>query len=700
MAHHAPVAGLGLPMHDSFAAPARPGALVGTATAAGVPRHVVDAEGVIGADNGALRIQPLVEPGWGRAGIAYGPYARSGGLAFVVSMLNGHNTAQSENLTETFRARLDRWLAGPEVHRRRERLLTWLRSRRKARMLRQWRWWWRARKGAVPVPRIDENLALGWFATARPGDPVHEGNALVMHATGAENGELRVRTGPALLPAVRGVQNLPMHYVVVLREQGAAYYAASLPGSRGLGHHPALRPLGIDAFHADPQVYAGLFQSTLGQIGFRLDTRVYGLRVAPVPAWSHWFGSAHAADRCTGSGNVTDTAAEVGGRWHTPNGDGPRRSPRGLVAAAGDGLAWLQPSAPSGLLHVIVEAGVNSAASASLVWRCADAANHWQLLLSGAGCELAVRVQGQWTQLAHDASVALRAGVAHSVQILDDGRSIGLHLDGALLFGRRFDDVRLQDAAGVGLALTGPAEAIWLRQFEAHPRSCPLPPELALAMPPWRLGTEAVLTECFEGGPRALADKPASKGSAVWRRTMGTGHIDLVGDGSARVRADASHPNPGRLAYTVAWAEAGFADLEVEITPPGSRRGEREHGRAGLVFWQDDDNFILVNNWLNDSYGGASVSCFSCLGGFEDLYDAVWTNVGERVRWGAAHRFRVAFDGMHLLALVDDEPVLYRALTDIYADAPRLQIRRVGLIANWEWGNDTGSTFRRFLARV
>jgi hypothetical protein len=43
---------------------------------------------------------------------------------------------------------------------------------------------------------------------------------------------------------------------------------------------------------------------------------------------------------------------------------------------------------------------------------------------------------------------------------------------------------------------------------------------------------------------------------------------------------------------------------------------------------------------------------------------------------------------------------LYRALTDVYPDAKRLQIRRVGLLSNWEWGCDTGSELRRFRARI
>jgi hypothetical protein len=43
--------------------------------------------------------------------------------------------------------------------------------------------------------------------------------------------------------------------------------------------------------------------------------------------------------------------------------------------------------------------------------------------------------------------------------------------------------------------------------------------------------------------------------------------------------------------------------------------------------------------------------------------------------------------------------VLYRALTDIYPEAARLELRRVGLVVNWEWGDDTGSLLRAFVAR-
>ena len=44
--------------------------------------------------------------------------------------------------------------------------------------------------------------------------------------------------------------------------------------------------------------------------------------------------------------------------------------------------------------------------------------------------------------------------------------------------------------------------------------------------------------------------------------------------------------------------------------------------------------------------------------------------------------------------------VLYRALTDVYLWASALSINRLGIVANWEWGNDTGSGFSNFIGRT
>jgi hypothetical protein len=42
---------------------------------------------------------------------------------------------------------------------------------------------------------------------------------------------------------------------------------------------------------------------------------------------------------------------------------------------------------------------------------------------------------------------------------------------------------------------------------------------------------------------------------------------------------------------------------------------------------------------------------------------------------------------------------MQRALRDVYPDWHELKINEVGIVANWEWGSDTGTIFRDFVAR-
>jgi hypothetical protein len=684
---------------EDFTQPRRAGSVVGAAMPQGGLRRGVDREGVIGIDNGALRIKPLIDPGWGRAGIAYGPFERRNGRTFAVFMVNCHNTSQSENLQESFRDRFDRWLRGPDLYSRSRRMLQWLLSKRKGRMLRQWLWWHRISVKSLPVPRIDENLALGWFASEVPADPLAEGNGLVMHATGAENGELWARVGKSMLPAVRSVQNLQIHYVIVLRERGAAYYAASVAGANGLGCYPNMRLLAIDAFNDDPSVHAGVFQATLGQIGFRLDTRIYGTRVVDVPEWSTWYGTAHAADRLSGTGSLAGSGADVGGAWQQISGRF-ERTVAGAEAGEDASLALLRATEPSGLIHVVIDAGSQDARSAGLVWRHADPDNFWQLMVNAAGCELTLREASNVSMIARSDSVRLAADRLQSLQVVDEGRRFSLFLDGTLLFDTRFADDRLWRATGIGVTVPAKGNGVRLTRFEAHPLECRLPAALDQGKPWWLLGRQDVVTEGFEGPARDLDGKPTTTGAQTWRRTIGSGHIDITGERCAKFRACPAQRSPGRLAYTVDWSHPEFADLEVEITPAGTGPGQGEHGLCGFILWQDLDNYVMLNIWRNEVYDGASISTFFLLDGFEDLYDAIWANVGNRIYWGRPHRLRVTFDGMHYMAFVNDEPVLYRALTDVYPDAKPLQIHRIGLLGNWEWGTDTGSVFRNFRARV
>jgi hypothetical protein len=224
-------------------------------------------------------------------------------------------------------------------------------------------------------------------------------------------------------------------------------------------------------------------------------------------------------------------------------------------------------------------------------------------------------------------------------------------------------------------------------------------PEVLRMGTPWiEFGERVVVADSFEGPPGDLAGRATTIGARHWRREIGRGKVRVAGDGSARVEGSVEAPIPGRTAYTVPWDDSAFADVAVTITPPGTARGEREHGVSGVLFWQDDDNYVTVNTWVADAYDGSSISCFFQVDGFEDLYDAIWTNVGRRVRWGAPTRLRLVFDGSRYAVLVDGVPVLYRALTDVYPDYPSFRINRVGLLANWEWGRDTGSEFRDFVA--
>ncbi|MDJ0620592.1 MAG: hypothetical protein QNJ63_28305 [Calothrix sp. MO_192.B10] len=676
------------------------GKTIGSKSPSGITRKGVDVEKLIAIDNGALRIQPMVAAGWGRQGIAYGPYTRTNGLAFAVLLVNCHNTSQSERI-ESIKERLHRWLIGSETEKPLDRFWQWLKSPQKRWTARQFWWWIRTApefSQYFHVPNLDENLAIGWFPQEVPENPLSQGNGFIIHATGAENGEVWTRVGENMLSAFKGLKNLQTYYIVVLREKGAAYYAASVPNACGLGAYPNMRPIAIDAFNDDPQVYAALYQSVLGQIGFRIDTRVYGTQVAEIPALTTWYGTAQAADSLTGDGKVDDVTAERGGQWQVWQGC-YQRTAQGTIATQADSVAVLDCGSTSGLIHLVVETPTK-ANDVSLLWRVGDENNYWSFEASSDRCRLRIRENGQWETLAVSNVWFLQPNAINSLQILDEGKTFSLYLNGKLVFNKRFVDSRLHTETAIGIAATQPNSNLYFQALEAHPPVVSIPQELDLGSPWEAKGTKVVIVDNFVSPIQDLAGTTTNIGEKVWRREMGMGAIALTGHNSVKVQASRKYPNPGRTAYTLPWDNPNFADLEVDITPPGTSRGQRERGRGGLIFWQDADNYITVNNWLDDCYGGASISSFFYLNGFEELYDAVWTNVGSGVRWGVTHNLRMIFDGMNYMVYVNNEPVLYRALTDVYPDAVKLTINRVGIVANWEWGNDTGSTFKNFVARV
>ena len=682
---------------DRFTDDRPAGAVIGTEVDRGIIRKGIDKEGIIGIDNGALRIQPLTKPQWGRAGIAYGPYPRQCGLAFGAFLINCHNTSQAEPIAEGFRMRLHRWALGTETEKPLTRLRKWVRSRQRRYMPRRLRQWFRSGTKYLDVPRIDENLAVGWFPSEVPANPLHQGNSFIMHALGPHCGGLWARTGSQMLSAIWGLQNVQMFYVVVLREEGAAYYASSIAGVPGLVGYPHMRLLAIDPLNDDKTVFAGIHQSVLGQIGFRNDTRVYRTQVALVSEFDNWYGSAHGADELTGEGSLHMSSAEIGGEWTVCEGSF-ERTDGGLLGRDTVNAALLFPDSPAGLVHLVIKTTEKPVERVGIIWRAQDEENFWCLEVGSRQCQLAIKENGAWQTFPATCQSYLAPNALNSLQVSDDSENIRLYLNGDLIYGTTFVDPRLQQGVGVGVRALATQNDLWIRSFEAHPRSVPFPAAFELGEPWLVEGNQVVVQDSFDGSPGDLAGRVAGRSNEPWQRTLGQGKFELIGNGAVKVLGSVTKPCPGRTAYTLDWQNPSFAEVEVTITPPGTQRGMKEKGRGGLIFWQDEANYITLTVFVDDWYG-TSIAAFFHVDGFEELYDAVWTNVGKRIHWGVPYDFRVVFDSTRFLAFVNGEPVLYRALTDVYPDWDKLLIRKVGIVANWEWGNDTGSIFERFVAR-
>ena len=631
-------------MTDGFDVDVPIGDVPGSRTVDGDRRGGVDRQDVIGVDHGAARIRPLRRPGWGRAVLSWGPWPAEPGLVMVAHVLNGHNASQTYHIRLPWRLRLRRFVG--DVLRRRLRL----------RVLR-------------------DNLAIGWYPRPDAGRP-DTGSGFVMRSAGTTGGELRTGRLGTQLPVVPGVQNVPITYVVSIRpDGGTSTFVGSVPGAVGFAEAPALRPVGIDPAPLPEQVHAVVQQAVLGEIGFRVDTRVYGVEVWHVPELAHWCQTAHAAARDP----LTATVAERGGAWQDePDPDGGIRR-------------LVDPGDPSGLLHVRVRAVADP--PAGLVWR-AGPQGAWSVRV-GKGHVALVRHRG--ARLDEVATARIPRGIVDQprLQVVDDGTNFAVHLDDHDVFGRWFDAGGL-DGTAVGVVAHRTDD---VRDVEAHALHVRLPtPEHAdPGLPPVATGDRVVIDEHFTR-PGGLADHDGDG----WVRSLGTGRIVVEEAETARVDASIAQPNPDRTFYTLPWTDGLPVDVAVTVTPAGTRRGQGHGGRTGVVLWQDEDNYLVVSVWLDDSPGhdGSSVSSFLRSRGHEEPYEAVWTNVGRGVDWGVRHELRVSLDAGRWTAWLDGRPVLHRAIADVDPGAEKLDVTRVGLAVNWEYGNDTGSVFHTFVART
>lgn len=647
-------------LSDTFDDDTALGAVLGSRSRDGTARGGVDVEGCIGIDNGALRMRPLRRPGWGREGLAYGPVLQQPGLVASVQVLNGHHASQTFYLPETRRQVLRRWAGS----------------------LRRGRW--------PARPHHHENLAVGLFGSTAPSDPLRNGHGLVVHAVTADNGELWAGVCGRPLRVLTGLQNLPLAVTVVLRETGAIYFAATVGEDPDLPELPRTRPLAIDPSGTWPELHLGVHQRILGEVGYRIDTRVYRTDVAVCPELATWCTTATVADRFVSGGPVSDRRAERGGLWAAQG-----RLHCGRDGLAGEGSLELLAGGPAGLVHALVRAPRGG--EVELLLRAhGPASPALRLRVGTEGALLLFGTSACAEELARSTS-RLRPGHEHSLQVLDDGRTISAHLDGVMLFDGWSSESRSAAARGVGVSVQGGAR---VRDLEVHPRSVPAPVASEPAWPATLVGQVTRFDEDFVGRPGPLDAAVTDLGGRRWERVEGNGRLDLVDGGGARVRATPDAPNPGRTIYAVPWEWPHDVDLRVTLLPPGSARGQRHNCRGGLVLYQDPENYLVVNVWLDDWLGSTSVSTFYRVGGHEDMHDAVWTLTGDRVTWGVPFELRVAFDGERFTAYLDGRPTLYRAVRDVYPDAPRMEVRRLGLIANEEWGDDTGTTFLRLLART
>jgi hypothetical protein len=648
-------------------------------------RHIRDSEGIISLDEDAIRIGYMSQPGWGRHAITYGPFRNVPGLFFSAFVLNGHNGSQT-CIFWTSRKRRIFW----GILRQ---LFMWLPSG------------WLPKSFRINIhpekphdynwPYIRDNLAVGFFDESITSKPGEQGTAFLMRADNINNAKLLISSRYGKLPVMESVQNVPLYFIIGLRTDGAIFYTSSVPGVKGAAGYPLMRPVGLVTEKRHEKIHAGIHQSILGEIGFRVDTRIYGVRVRQLPEWNAQFGGAQFADSLTGERFLEDQLYGMTDTWTVLTGSF-KRTVNGLCSSRAKSLVAVYPTEPSGLIHVAVRPE-SLRAPFGVCWRMQDDENFWCILFEKTSATLSMVSKGDYQSKAV-AEARIKRKKENFIQILDEGLRFSVFLNGRQIFSKQFEAKDLQNAVGIGL-YAEEAERICFRDFESHPRTLPIPKSLDLGAPWNPKGRVESIIDDFKGTEEDFNGRITSFGDKVWRKELGQGTFLLTGSGGVKVKADPENPNPGRTAYTVKWDDKHFTELETEILPPGTEKGQGHKGRGGFILWQDLDNYIIVNTYLDDWKVGKSISSFFVLNGEEDIYRAVWTNVGHRIHWGVPYTLRTVFDGLRYMVHLNGEPVLYRSLTDVYPGASPLSINRVGLTANWEFGDDTGSEFRYFVAR-
>ncbi len=666
-------------LKDDFAENIQRGSVINSKASSEITRYGRDEEGVLSVEQNTLRIDFPTFPGWNRHGVTYGPFKSESGLAFSVFLINGHNNSQTKHADESYVKYLLKGIFRQMLIKIPDNTLPVFLKKKKVPEISHYINW----------PAYSENLVVGWCESKNPPNPTKNGNSFIMRATGVENGQLLLQGGRVKMAALSGLQNIPYYYIGVIRENDILYYISSLESVEGIPAYSKMRPLYVMPKVKKKSIFLGIYQSVIGEVGFKAATRVYGVRANKITDWKTWYSSAYFHDKFESKQDSKLTTQK--NNWRVIAGDF-HRSHLGLRATAQSNTTIVEGIHKPCLIHVLVS-NINAVKFFGIIWRYEDEKNYYQLQFEKTEAHLIQVKQGSKSILYSTKNICFEKGV-NSIQLSDYAGKISLVIDQNFIEG--FCTLGPNDnLKKVGFYAEEPSKVFAIQRMEMHAEEIDIPAELKIKEPWQVLGVNKLIEDSFSG---ELTNLDKSNTGLDWQKEVGDGLFYITGKNGAKVKADLGNPNPGRTAYTTEWKENELADLEVEILPPGSERWQGHKGRSGLIFVQDKDNYIIINTWLEDRYG-ASISSFFYLDGREDLYKAVWTNVGKRIYWGKPYNLRVVFDGMNYQAYLNGEAVLYRALSDIYPAASRLKINRVGIVANWEFGDDTGSEFRNFIGR-
>ena len=440
------------------------------------------------------------------------------------------------------------------------------------------------------IPELHENFAVGWFTGPDGAEPSQE-MAVAIRSADESNGALVVAERGRLRVVAEGVPNVPLFVALGVRTRDVCVFVAAPEKVASIPAYPALRPVAILDLDDVTRRFFLVEQSVLGVIGFSVDfsrvlhaggrqrrrcSRGSGLRTRPTPS------------SAAASSPASNRHALRGGTWTTPTG--------GLAAAPKD---WCRrgsrPVRVSRRAHPRVSsARVAGDANAAVHWRRLDDANELRCEVRNGAWRLVHRESGEDRELASGSGEAV--GV---LEIVDgeDGRTVRVVVDGVstpvATSGRS-----LPPGTGIGVRALGVGPT-GLVDLEAHPVHLQAPAPAGLPVPagvaaddPSSIWTSRTI--------RRATSRPCRAPTGHWRRDVGAGTFRVEPERGVVVDATATRPCPGRTIFTVPWPDPSVADLETTIVPPPRSVEATAMSRAGLVFWDDARNHLIVSLWLND----------------------------------------------------------------------------------------------------